>query len=111
MIEYRMAHIDPLIVKNWIKTECDPNNPAHRAALVRALGYVYANQTADEKASKDTKHLNGQGFNGREAGFLSSVYENAQKYGTITVRQAECLIKSLPKYARQIAEASEKEIV
>lgn len=100
-----MDIIDATVVRDWIKS-ADVTNPGVRKGLVRALGYVYANQTADEKATGTTRVLNGMGFNGRDAEFLTSIYQNSQKYGNVTIGQAKCLVKVLPKYARQIAEGS-----
>src|SRR5580765_2812852 len=40
--------------------------------LIRGLLAIYAKQTADERASENTTHQNGVGFNGTDANILSS---------------------------------------
>jgi hypothetical protein len=40
--------------------------------LIRGLLAIYAKQTADERASENTKYENGVGFNGTDANILSS---------------------------------------
>jgi hypothetical protein len=91
-----------VVIRAWLRDSVDPQNPAHRAKVAECLKVVYANQTADEKAVGDTRYLNGVGFNGRDAAFLTSVAENAAKYGGLTPNQARVAARMLAKYARQI---------
>lgn len=81
----------------------DYNDPRHREAMIRGLGIIVGNQTSDELIDKSTKHHNGRGFNGRDAGFGTSVYQNAQRYG-FSPKQFASVKRMLVKYARQIAE-------
>lgn len=90
-------------LKTWIKST-DVNNPQHRAALSRALLFLYARQTADEQSSERTSHTNGMGFGAFDAEFLSSVAKGVQKYGNMSPKQAEHVAKKLVRYAGQLLE-------
>jgi hypothetical protein len=84
----------------------NPYNPKHRDAVLRGLGILVSNQTADERAAKVTNHHNNRGFNGRDAYFGTDVYQKANQYGGLTIGQTKAVAKMLVKYARQIAEAT-----
>jgi hypothetical protein len=71
-------------------------------AVYRALKILYSFQTASEQRSGETIEDNGVGFNGRDAGFCTSVYQSWQKYGNLTDKQITALRKILPKYSRQL---------
>lgn len=88
-------------VKAWIQNS-DINNLTHRAALSRALIFLYNRQTTDEQSSHTTSHDNGVGFSGYDAEFLSSVALGVQRYGSMTVKQAECVKKRLARYSGQL---------
>ena len=82
-------------VKNLIDT--------NDQAVARALMVVYANQTADEKASYETKHNNGVGFTGRDAAWLTDVAKKWQRWGRwASARQCDAVRKAIRKYHRQI---------
>lgn len=80
----------------------DITNTAHRAALGRALLYLYARQTADEQQTETTNVTNGQGFTGFDAEFMSSVAKGVQRYGNMTEKQAKHVQRKLVKYAGQL---------
>lgn len=94
-------------IRAWLNS-ADSNNSQDRAHLVRALRIVYANQTATEQAVGGTIVQNGKGFNGRDARIASSFVQSANRYGNVTPNMADVLKRILPKYARQIAEATPK---
>lgn len=48
-------------------------------AVENALLALYARQTADERSAKATKHSNGMGFTGTDAGFFTSLAEQVKK--------------------------------
>jgi hypothetical protein len=88
---------------------------------VSALIALYGRQTADEQTAETTAHSNGVGFNGTDAGILSSFakqaieWRAAKKAGQavrfaspLSPRQMELLRKKLPKYARQLEEIAEE---
>jgi hypothetical protein len=90
-------------VKDWLKA-ADANNPAHRAAIGRALLFMYARQTSDEQASGLTSHNNGMGFSGADCEFMSSVASKLQKYGSLSPKQAACVARGLARYSGQLLE-------
>jgi len=72
----------------------------------RALLAVYANQTATERAAGVTAELNGIGFSGRDAEFLSSLAIALKERGALTGDkdrgQMKWVLKIMPKYHGQI---------
>lgn len=82
--------------------ETNPEDAKHRAALSRALLFLYARQTADEQQSAATSHDNGRGFSGIDAGFMSSVAESVKRYGNMTPGQARHIARKLAKYTGQL---------
>jgi len=75
-------------------------------AVIRAISVIYARQTADEQATKTTSNANGIGFNGRDAGFASSLAEKIEKGWTLSPKQVSCGRKMMMKYWRQLIDAS-----
>jgi hypothetical protein len=74
-------------------------------AVVRAIKVLYARQTADEQRAEQTKHVNGVGFNGPDAAFLSSIAKALPRYNDrMTPKQIAKARKMLPKYHRQLLE-------
>ena len=90
-------------IKQWLKT-VNPDNPAHVAALGRALLFLYSRQTSDEQQSQYTKHNNGMGFSAYDAEFMSSVAVKYQKYGRLTPKQASAIARAMVRYAGQLLE-------
>jgi hypothetical protein len=88
-------------LRAWILA-ANPENVQHRAALSRALLFLYARQTADEQATGTTAHENGAGFSGVDAKFLTSVAQSVQTYGNMTRGQAPYVAKKLAKYTGQL---------
>lgn len=68
---------------------------------IKALLFVYDNQTVDEKNKKETIHENGVGFN-NDAKILSSFAEQYRAKGYLSEKQLKLLMKIIPKYANQI---------
>jgi hypothetical protein len=80
--------------------------------LVRGILAIYAKQTADEKSSQTTNHNNSVGFNGRDAGILSSfakqiltwqATENPRYDSPLSPKQFALARRAMPKYAGQLA--------
>ena len=89
-------------------------------AVYRALIVLFERQTADERDAGETNHLNGMGFNGRDAGFGTSLAKQVLKwqdgltnYPTpLSMAQMSAARKLLRKYAGQLAKvANEKAAV
>ncbi len=79
-------------------------------ALERGIIRIYENQTQDEQRSLSTKHNNGEGFNGTDATFFSSlaqqILNSPRPYGKrLSPRQREIARKHMGKYWRQLQEA------
>jgi len=75
-------------------------------AVARAITVIYARQTEDEQATQSTSKSNGIGFNGRDAGFASSLAEKLGKGWTLSPKQVSCGRKMMMKYWRQLIDAS-----
>ena len=87
-------------IKDWWKT-CDPHNPYHRQALLRAARQLFARQTGREQESHKTRNRNGRGFNSYDAEFGSRL---AKHPGDMDIQMATGAMKILRKYSRQLAE-------
>jgi len=74
----------------------------------RAVLRLYERQTADEQQSENTRHWNAVGFNGTDAGILSSFAKQLMKGWTLSDKQMAIVYKKVPKYARQITEIIEQ---
>ncbi len=102
-------------IRTWLKSSCDITNPAHQKALERGCLRIYANQTADEQATAQTRHLNNLGFNGRDARFgtwlataILDIRDGRSKYKSLSPKMYEALRRMLVKYAKQIAAATKQ---
>jgi len=81
-----------------IKTLVQTNDRVLYGAMLK----LYACQTADEVASGTTNHRNGAGFNGVDAGIMSSFCEFYNRTGFLTDRQKTIARRKLVKYTRQL---------
>jgi len=68
----------------------------------RAVVALWHRQTAHEQGMQATIEHNGVGFNGVDAGILSSFAEQVRRGRTLSERQLRIAYKKLPKYARQL---------
>jgi hypothetical protein len=89
-------------------------------AVYRALIVLFERQTADERDAGETNHLNGMGFNGRDANFGTSLAKQVIRWQDgltnyahpLTMPQMQAARKMLRKYAGQLAKvANEKAAV
>lgn len=74
-------------------------------SFLKVVKVIYDRQTQDEKASQQTKHSNGMGFNGRDGGYMTGVYERAIKRTPepfLTPKEFEAARKIMRKYAGQL---------
>lgn len=69
---------------------------------VSALLHLYSFQTEDEQSIQDSVYQNGVGFNGADAGILTSMVEFYQQRGYLTDNQLNCICRLLPKYFLQL---------
>lgn len=82
------------------RTGC--NRPVDIINLETALLTVYGFQTEDEKNAEVTSHSNGMGFNGRDAGFGSSLAKQILAGRWLSRVQLKALRRMLPRYWRQL---------
>jgi len=68
---------------------------------VGCLLTIYNNQQADEQAYGATVHRNDIGFNGTDAGFMTSLAKKYLQWGKLTDRQMYYVRKNMLKYANQ----------
>ena len=86
----------------WTEEEIKHLIQVNDNVLYGALKTIYAEQTADEKASRQANHQNGVGFNGADAPILSSFAEFLNKTGFLTPKQKIIARKKLVKYNKQL---------
>lgn len=70
--------------------------------VVGALIYLYNGQTPSEREFKATVEDNGAGFNGPDAGILTSFAEQYLKKGWLSRKQLDLAARKLPKYHAQL---------
>lgn len=69
----------------------------------RAIQRIFENQTIDEQESAETVKLNGIGFTGLDAKFMTSLVRSMEKFdGSLSPKQQQVAFRMMPKYARQI---------
>ena len=86
----------------WTQEEIRDLVQTNDKVLYGALRNLYACQTADEQADGSTNHRNGAGFNGVDAGILSSFCEFLNRTGFLTPKQKIIARKKLVKYTKQL---------
>jgi len=86
------------VILPYVKNQLSINPAWAEKALVR----LYELQTADEQDSDTAAVRNGQGFNGRDAAFGSSLARWIQSGKSLSQKQLGFAFKMLPKYAGQI---------
>lgn len=89
-------------------------------AVIRGLKAIYHRQTQDEQNTDSTNHLNGMGFNGRDAAFGSSLAKQiihweqnpqSRRYPTPLSRsQLIAARKMMRKYAGQLAKVANAQL-
>ena len=69
---------------------------------IKAMIRIYEYQTADEQESGDVSEFNGVGFAGTDSVILTSFCKQYQKYGRLSEKQIEIVLKKIGKYAGQL---------
>ena len=106
-----MAKAEPVEeVKVWTKEEIRSNIAKSDVWLIRGLVALYNKQTEDEKGSETTKYDNGQGFNSRDAGFMTSLAKFYLRESRLTPKQTTACRKTIKKYCSQLAKIANQEI-
>jgi hypothetical protein len=75
----------------------------HSKLVYRMLQQMLIRQTQDELYSQVTKHVNGVGFNGPDAGVLTSIGTKSKQYQNLTPKQTVLVAAKLKKYSKQLA--------
>ena len=86
----------------WTQDEIRTLVQTNDTVLYGALKKLYACQTADEIAEGTATHRNGAGFNGIDAGILTSFCEFLNRTGFLTTKQKALARKKMIKYTRQL---------
>jgi hypothetical protein len=71
--------------------------------LLQLLSLLYQRQTTLEQNYSTTVEHNNEGFNAVDARVLTDIAQRAERYGSLTPRQADLVRRKLKKYARQLA--------
>ena len=89
--------------KVWTKEEITNLLLTRKDMVERSLLKMWAFQTYSEQESKDTRFINGCGFNKPDGTVLSSFVENLKKYGSFkSDKQVAYVRKKLLKYTGQL---------
>ncbi|MDF2534216.1 MAG: hypothetical protein K0R18_373 [Bacillales bacterium] len=96
--------------KVWDKDEIKSLLANNVNAVQRAIVSIWKFQTEDEKRIGDTRHHNGVGFNGADAGIMTSFAEQINRGKTLTPKQYTIAAKKIQKYAGQLCKIANGEI-
>ena len=88
----------------WTQDEIRELVQSNDKVLYGAMRKMYECQTADEQMTGTANHRNGIGFNGVDAGIMTSFCEFLNKTGFLTYKQKVIARKKLKKYTRQLTE-------
>lgn len=77
---------------------------ADEKELFRLLHTLYEQQTEWERQWSLTGEKNEVGFNSYDGPILSGIAQRAERYGSLTPRQADLVRRKLKKYARQLVQ-------
>jgi hypothetical protein len=75
---------------------------------VKALNLIMSHQLADEQNSEHTIYHNCVGFTGHDAPLLTSFAKQVETRNFLTPKQMAILKKTMPKYWKQIVDASDE---
>lgn len=103
------------ITKSLIKSFLKQKLATDPAWALRAMVRVYECQTETEKCTESTNELNGVGFSGADAAFLSSLASQYKTRGSLSPKQMAFVLQKMPRYWGQVSifigEQKLKEIV
>jgi hypothetical protein len=104
--------------KIWTKEEIknkltDPSNPFLTKWVERSVIQIFNKQTASEQAVEATRLNNGVGFNGTDAGIMSSFAKwllRSEGHNHLSPKQLVIAKKKIVKYSGQLARIANGEI-
>ena len=88
--------------RTWNKADIKDLLQKNDKAVIRGLIVIYNYQTADEKATAETSHDNGMGFNGIDAEILTSFVNFYSRNGYLSQKQLGIARKKMLKYSQQL---------
>lgn len=91
------------ITKNLIKSFLKHKLATNEAWALRAMVRVYECQTSNEQCTDSTNELNGVGFSGADAEFLSSLTKQYKTRGSLSPKQMTFVHKKMPRYWGQVS--------
>lgn len=91
--------------KTWTVDDVDLLLVRSDAAVFRAVVVLYERQTEDERATDQTTHRNGVGFNGVDARLMSYYARWIKQNGCLTGRHVERARRAVRKYRAQLLDA------
>jgi len=100
-----MKQITKKVIKEYIQSKLKSDDRWAKKALITIYNY----QTAEEKATEESRVHNNIGFTGYDAEFLSKLAFQLKHKHFLSKKQMDILHKMMPKYWRQIMEASNQD--
>lgn len=86
----------------WTSEEIKELVQTNDKVLYGALKKLYACQTADEQACRETQHQNGVGFNACDGNILTGISQFLIAHGFLSDKQKTLVRKKLVKYTKQL---------
>ena len=98
-----------MTAKVWTKEEIRTLLEKNDKMVSRSVVKLYEYQTAAEQDAGETHEHNGVGFNGRDAGFLTSIAQQIMAGRLLSEKQLSAARKSILKYAGQLTRIANAE--
>ena len=95
--------------KVWTKDEIKRLLETNDKMVSRSLLKLFEYQTSSEQDTEETSENNGVGFNGIDAGFLTSVAKQIIAGRSLTEKQLKATRKSILKYSGQLTRIANAE--
>ncbi|PHE64142.1 hypothetical protein COF68_04645 [Bacillus toyonensis] len=100
--DFRNRLMKASLGKYWTEEEIKELLQRNPKAVYKGIVAIYKLQTDDEKVSKETKDLNGLGFNAVDSTILSSFAEQIMKGKQLSPKQFAIASKRIMKYTKQL---------
>lgn len=91
------------ITKTLIKLFLKNKLATNEAWALRAMVRVYGLQTMTEQCTDSTNEINGVGFSGPDAAFLTSLTKQYERRGSLSPKQMAFVFKKMPRYWSQVS--------
>jgi len=97
--------------KVWTNDEIKRLLETNDKMVSRSLVKLYEYQTESEQDAEETHEQNGVGFNGIDAGFLTSIAKQVISGRTLSTKQLASTRKTILKYAGQITRIANEQAI